>query len=362
MTRTVRPLAVKIVDSEGEDVEFGGGPDREISGLPFRVTNAFAGAAVGDLLLAIRVFNLSTGSPVPEGGTVWLNETQQTTLGAAPAAANIEPAGLSGLTSAQLAALNLKVRDGGKADAAVIGAVTLNSATAAAGFNTEGYSSVLFQITANASANNIIIEGSTDSTDGANGTWATIAFRLANSAAQAAGLSGATGTTATAGVILPNAVLPWMRWRISPFVAGTTTVVVGLKRTTSPNVLDVNVGNTVLAVNAYSGVYYNETTTPLGAGLQFTGLSRDTGWAAQGLAQTRAYFNAFVYADQAGTARLEVSNDNTTWRRATADVAVTATGPVALSLPVMTRYHRVVVVNGATLQGALMVNTSYSGA
>ena len=106
MPRAVRPLPVTLTDAEGVPIEQGG-PDREISGLPFRVTTAFTGASIGDLLLAIRVFNLSTGSAVPEGGTVWLNETAQTTLASAPSAANIEPAGLSGLTAAQIASLTL---------------------------------------------------------------------------------------------------------------------------------------------------------------------------------------------------------------------------------------------------------------
>lgn len=99
---------VTIEDANGNPVAFGG-PDREITGLPFRVKTGFAGGNVGDLLLAIRVFNLTTSSPTPEGATVWLNETQATTLEAAPLAANIEPAGLSGLTSAQLAAMTLEV-------------------------------------------------------------------------------------------------------------------------------------------------------------------------------------------------------------------------------------------------------------
>ena len=106
-------------------------------------------------------------------------------------------------------------------------------------------------------------------------------------------------------------------------------------------------------------IFWNESVTALAISATVTGVSRDTG-VAQATAHRYAAFNTFAFADQAGTMRIEVSADNVTWRRASADVAVAANTPVFLSVPVAARYHRVVFVNGATLQTAFMLNSSYT--
>jgi hypothetical protein len=125
------------------------------------------------------------------------------------------------------------------------------------------------------------------------------------------------------------------------------------------------IGTVALAANSViiptPSLFFNETTTNLAGAATFTGTSRDVG-AAAAAAHRYSAFNAFALADQAGSFRIEVSNDNTTWRRATVDQAVAANTPVILSVPVMTRYHRVVFVNGASAQTLFMVNTSYTGA
>ena len=105
--------------------------------------------------------------------------------------------------------------------------------------------------------------------------------------------------------------------------------------------------------------FFNDNTTVQAAANTFTGTARDVGIAA-GTATPSTYFNAFFFADQTGTANVQCSNDGTTWRTiATAAIAVST--PLLLTVPVMTRYHRVQLVNGATLQTAVMVNSSYSG-
>lgn len=118
-----------------------------------------------------------------------------------------------------------------------------------------------------------------------------------------------------------------------------------------------------VAVNntAQNNIYYNESTTAQAASATVTGTSRDVAIAA-GTVHRYTYFNAFAFADVAGTMRIEVSNDNTTWRRATTDTAVAANTPVFLSIPVLTRYHRVVYVNGGTIQTAFMLNSGYTAA
>ena len=111
---------------------------------------------------------------------------------------------------------------------------------------------------------------------------------------------------------------------------------------------------------AQNNVFYNESVVAQAAAATVTGTARDTLVAAAAVHRYSA-FNASAFADQAGTLRIEVSNDNTTWRRATADTAVAANAVVVLTVPVMTRYHRAVFINGATLQTAFMLNTSFTG-
>jgi|GEM_PF-1287825 len=108
-------------------------------------------------------------------------------------------------------------------------------------------------------------------------------------------------------------------------------------------------------------MFFNDSTTPQAGSATLTGTARDVGVAAAA-AHRYAAFNVMAFADQAGTVRIECSNDNTTWRRASADAAVGVSAVVTLSVPVMTRYYRAVYVNGATIQTAFMLNTSFTAA
>lgn len=110
---------------------------------------------------------------------------------------------------------------------------------------------------------------------------------------------------------------------------------------------------------AQTNVFNNESATAQAASATVTGTSRDVGVAA-GTVHRYSAFNTSAFADQAGTLRIECSNDNTTWRRATADTAVAANAVVYLSVPIMTRYYRAVYVNGAAAQGAFMLNSSFT--
>jgi hypothetical protein len=109
----------------------------------------------------------------------------------------------------------------------------------------------------------------------------------------------------------------------------------------------VTLGGTSNTVNA-------ESATVLAASATYTGASRDAGST---ISNTR--FVARAYASHAGTLRVDHSTDGTTWRRATADIAVAADGVAEASVWVTTRYHRVVFVNGATLQTAFLASSAY---
>ena len=106
-----------------------------------------------------------------------------------------------------------------------------------------------------------------------------------------------------------------------------------------------------------TNVFYNDTTTVLAGAATFTGTARDVGVAA-GSATSRNTFKAFAKTDQIGTLSIECSNDNITWSTISSAALVVDT-PLHLSVPVMTRYHRVKLVNGTTLQTNLIVNSGY---
>lgn len=116
---------------------------------------------------------------------------------------------------------------------------------------------------------------------------------------------------------------------------------------------------------AGAGIWYDDSATVLAASATFTGTSRD----ATVTATAAAFANAATYAkevracaesDQAGTLWLEVSRDNTNWRRAKSapTAAVTGGGQYAeLVHRPSVRYWRVGFTNGATLQTRFMINS-----
>jgi hypothetical protein len=119
------------------------------------------------------------------------------------------------------------------------------------------------------------------------------------------------------------------------------------------------VSGTVTVAGNNNNIYWNETSTVQAASATYTGASRDTGTAA-GTAQKYAFFRAFAFASHTGTMRIEHSNDNSVWTTCVPDTAVAANTPVTLMVPVSTRYHRVVYVNGGTLQTTFRLNTQYA--
>lgn len=117
------------------------------------------------------------------------------------------------------------------------------------------------------------------------------------------------------------------------------------------------VGNNLTSTSA-DNIWYQESATAQAASATVTGTARQTALTGNGHGYSK--FNAYAFADVAGTMRIEVSNDNTTWRRATVDTAVAAGSFGILSIPVVARYARAVFINGAAAQTAFLLNTSYT--
>lgn len=109
---------------------------------------------------------------------------------------------------------------------------------------------------------------------------------------------------------------------------------------------------------AASGVWYDDSSTVLAAAATFTGTARDATLTAT--ATTFASSTTFAQevriaaeSDQSGTLWLEISRDNTTWRRlrSVATTAVTGGGQAAeIIYRPSWRYWRCGFTNGATLQ------------
>ena len=188
--------------------------------------------------------------------------------------------------------------------------------------------------------------------------------------------AGATSTTFNAAVLrATNVRARYFRLRLSTATtAGTTTIrVAGSQVDVSPIVttqpisgtVTANIGTGSIAAGtnrianvAAAGIWFDDSSTALAANATFTGTSRDLTVTAT----ATAFANAATYAqevrlsaesDQSGTLWLEVSRDNTNWRRvkSVATAAVTGGGQYAeiVHRPSW-RYARVGFTNGATLQ------------
>lgn len=166
-----------------------------------------------------------------------------------------------------------------------------------------------------------------------------------------------TGTTASTLTAVSMRLFPctarWFRIRCSVYGSGTPTVRALFRSEPIPRIataVSASIGN------AGSASPTTETSTALGASATFTGSSRDSGSTP-----TYSRFVANVYADQASAAngaRIEKSQDGTTWRPA-AVATLIAGVPVELSVICTARYHRCILVNGATAQGACLITSAY---
>jgi hypothetical protein len=116
---------------------------------------------------------------------------------------------------------------------------------------------------------------------------------------------------------------------------------------------------------AQAGIWYDDSATTLAANATFTGTSRDV----TGVATATAFNVATTYgqelvfsaeSDVAGTLWLEVSRDNTNWRRvkSVATAAVTGGGQYAEIVHKPSwRYLRVGYTNGATIQARFSIGS-----
>ena len=257
------------------------------------------------------------------------------------------------------------------------GNITANAQTVF--LNVERASNVTISMVATTlSGHNATFEFSNNSTTGTDGNWygVQVARTNANTAETATGVLAAT--PAYAWEVSVNAY-KWIRVRATAHTSGTAAYIIvpGSYATEPVPIIQVTgtqpVSGTValgaattrVGFAASAGIWYDDSSTVLAGAASFTGTSRD----ATVTATATAFANAATYAkevrasaesDQSGTLWLEVSRDNTNWRRVKSvpTAAVTGGGQYAeiVHRPSV-RYWRVGFTNGATLQTRFLVNS-----
>jgi hypothetical protein len=252
------------------------------------------------------------------------------------------------------------------------GNITANAQTVS--LNVERASNVTISMVATSLVgHNVTFEYSNNTTNGVDGNWYVIqvARTNANTAETATGVL--TATPAYGWEASVN-TYKWVRVRATAHTSGTAAylIVPGSYATEPVPVIQVTgtqpISGSVTATLgaattragfvAGAGIWYDDSAVVLAANATFTGTNRD----ATVTATATAFANAATYAmevrvaaesDQSGTLWLEVSRDNTNWRRAksVATAAVTGGGQYAeiVHRPSW-RYWRAGFTNGATLQ------------
>jgi hypothetical protein len=242
----------------------------------------------------------------------------------------------------------LPIADGGAADSLT----TTNSVTSAAtvvSVPTAGFGGGAFHVTNAGVGCTVSYE---QSNDGVN--WVTLPVQNG----VVTSLSVGFFSTTTAGIICFSSAAAYIRARVSTYGSGTVTISLTQKRVVPPLLGPTlsSGGNNIGNVNVSTG--YTDSTTALGASASFTGTSRGINGNQQ-----YSFFNAFAFADQAGTLYIDVSLDTGATFQQVASVAVAANAGQALTTRLVGQFtaatlYRVRFVNGATAQGTFRIASS----
>lgn len=212
------------------------------------------------------------------------------------------------------------------------------------------------------------------------GTTCTITYEQSNDGTSwvtlpvvsAAAANAAPVTTSTAaGVYTFVSSAAFVRARVSTYTSGTVSVVLNQKRQVAPSsgvslaagsagIGSVTVtGTATIAGNVNIGTAFTDSTAALAASATFTGTGRANS------AGQYAFFNATVFADQAGTLFIDQSLDTGTSYQAISSLAVAAGGGANLSVRLCgavgaATLYRVRYVNGAGAQTTFRLSSSFS--
>jgi hypothetical protein len=242
----------------------------------------------------------------------------------------------------------LPIADGGAADSLVTTG-SVSSATTLMSVSTAGFAGGSFHVTSIGTGNTVVFEQSND-----NVTWAAMPVIHGVSAVNTPSVS-----TGSVGIYVYSSSAAYVRARVSTYGSGSVIAALAQKRTVQMvSVSLAGGGANVGYVNPSTG--YTDSTTALGSAATFTGTSR----AMTGFAPF-SFFNAYAYADQAGTLYIDVSFDTGATFQPIASVAVAAGTGQSLSSRLVGIFgtatiYRVRFVNGATAQATFRIASSIS--
>jgi hypothetical protein len=239
----------------------------------------------------------------------------------------------------------------------------LESVAGAAGTAVDNIRSGSVQVISTGTAGTFIFEQSNDGTN-----WVTLPVWTA-ALASGGPTAGAITASASAGVYTFPVRSQFIRLRIATTITGGSIQAISRLSTEAyaPTALTAFLGASAARVGyvASAGIWYDDTSTALAANATFTGTSRDATVTATAtaFASASAYpheIRACAESDVTGTLWLEVSRDNTNWRRirSVATTAITGGGFAAelLYRPAW-RYWRIGYTNGATIQVRFTLGT-----
>ena len=168
-------------------------------------------------------------------------------------------------------------------------------------------------------------------------------------------------TTTAAGIYNYNTTAAFIRARVSTYTSGTVAISLVQKRISAATYLaTIAQSSTTTMGNLVRASGFTDSSTPLAASAIFTGTGR-------AVVNTYGKFNSVAFADQPGTLAIDLSVDTGATYRQVASVAVAANVAAILSVPVTgaagtTTLYRVRYINGATLQTAFQISSSYTAA
>jgi hypothetical protein len=257
------------------------------------------------------------------------------------------------------------------------GAITASGQTAAVACS-RASNVVVHMVATSLVGHNCTFEGSIDSTDGANGAWFAIQAVRTN----------ANTIELTTGVLAATPAYAWelsvnglsyarvratahtsgtATWKFQPAPYATEPIPASQVSATQPvsGTVVLGAGTARVGFAAAAGIWYDDTVTALGSNATFTGTSRDLTVTATATAMANAgtyakEVRASAESDVSGRLWLEVSRDNTNWRRikSVATQAVTGGGHYAEIVHQPSwRYARVGFTNDAVAQARLTVGT-----
>jgi hypothetical protein len=240
----------------------------------------------------------------------------------------------------------------------------LESVASANGTAVDRFRAGSVQVTSTGTAGTFIFEQSNDNTN-----WVTLPVFIGATTALSATLGAITATASSTIYTFPIRAL-FIRLRIATTITGGSIQAFTRLSTETYAPLFITAALSLSSTAragfmAAAGIWYDDTSTALAGNATFTGTSRDATVTATATAMAHVSAHAkevraCAESDVTGTLWLEISRDNSNWRRirSVATSAITGGGFAAeLTYLPSWRYWRIGFTNGVAAQARLTVGT-----